>query len=128
MKKNRKERVLSLIQASDTPLTAYDILDKMKIEGVRAPPTIYRILSQLLEDGAVHRLESLNAFVACGKKDHDHSGYFTICLKCCKTTEFSSESIDSSLKELLAVSGFTVKQVALEVSGVCADCRASVEC
>ena len=47
------------------PLTAYEILEKLRPKGVSAPTTVYRALDKLVASAKVHRIESLNAFVAC---------------------------------------------------------------
>ena len=58
--------VLDLLARSESPLRAYDILEKMKTpEREVNPPTVYRALASLEEAGLVHRLESLNAYIFC---------------------------------------------------------------
>jgi hypothetical protein len=71
-------------QRSERPLSAYTILDQLRDQGFRAPLQVYRALDKLVEFGLVHRLESLNAFVACRHPDcEDHETIaFMICEKC----------------------------------------------
>ncbi|MCB1460156.1 MAG: transcriptional repressor, partial [Nitratireductor sp.] len=57
--------VLNALVAAGGPLSAYGILDQLREEGFRAPLQVYRALEKLVDQGKVHRLESLNAFVAC---------------------------------------------------------------
>ncbi len=57
--------VFNALDGASGPLSAYDILDKLRADGFRAPLQVYRALDKLVEYGMVHRLESLNAFVAC---------------------------------------------------------------
>ena len=57
--------VMDLLKTNKVPLSAYDILDKLHDFGFRAPLQVYRALDKLIELGLVHRLETLNAFVAC---------------------------------------------------------------
>ena len=53
-----RKRVLELVWASHQPLGAYAILDKLTAEGHKpAPPTVYRALEFLLEQGLIHMLE-----------------------------------------------------------------------
>ena len=64
LSKNEK-LVWNVLAASDDPLKAYEILDKLKDKGVRAPMTVYRALDGLEEKGHIHKLDGLNAFVLC---------------------------------------------------------------
>ena len=67
-------RVLEKLEASSGPLSAYTLLDQLREHGFRAPLQVYRALDTLVKSGFVHRLESLNAFVACAEPhDHGHS-------------------------------------------------------
>ena len=64
-------------------MSAYAILDAVQNARITAPTTVYRALSRLIADGAVHRLESLNAYVACSDLPHLHgSSVFAICRDC----------------------------------------------
>jgi len=54
-----RKRVLELVWASHKPLGAYAILEKLTDEGHKpAPPTVYRALEFLLEQGLIHRIAS----------------------------------------------------------------------
>src|SRR5690606_9624291 len=64
--------VLDALEKADAPLSAYTILDRLRGDGLRAPLQVYRALEKLLSAGLVHRLESLNAFVACARP-HCHA-------------------------------------------------------
>ena len=78
-----RAQVLGLIAAAGKPVKAYDLLDRMKDEnGSSAPPTVYRALDFLLEQGFIHRLASINAFVGCHHPDAKHSVPFLICDEC----------------------------------------------
>ena len=66
--------VLGALNHSEAPLSAYDILDKLRADGLRAPLQVYRALDKLVERGLAHRLESLNAFVACADEHCHHAG------------------------------------------------------
>ena len=57
------ERVLRALRQAARPMTAYEILDVLGPFGISSPPTVYSALNRLLEDGLVHRLESINAYV-----------------------------------------------------------------
>ena len=58
--------VLGILRQSSEPLSAYDVIAHLREKNPKiAPPTVYRALSALMDAGHVHRLESMNAFVAC---------------------------------------------------------------
>jgi len=91
----RQQRtVLALLCASDTPLSAYELLDRMRAD-IRnpAPPTVYRALDFLLEQGLAHKLESLHAFVGCTHPEHPHAGQFLICSDCGEVEELEARQL-----------------------------------
>src|SRR5256885_4073285 len=64
----------------------------------RSPTQVYRALDKLAEQGVVHRLESLNAYVCCSHPDegsHDFSA-FAICDSCGQVDEFVDEDRKST--------------------------------
>jgi Fur family zinc uptake transcriptional regulator len=62
-----RRRVLELVWKNHEPVKAYDILEILKTEKKgAAPPTVYRALDFLLQEGFVHKIESLNAYIGCG--------------------------------------------------------------
>ena len=73
-----RRRVLELVWQSHKPLGAYDILAVLSEQDGRraAPPTVYRALDFLLDNGLVHRIASLNAFIGCSHPEHAHQGQF----------------------------------------------------
>ena len=72
--------VLEIVWQNHKPLGAYDILAVLAEEGrSAAPPTVYRALEFLQEQGLVHRLSSLNAFVGCRRPGPPGSGQLLIC-------------------------------------------------
>ncbi len=115
----------ALLQAG-SPLSAYGILDLLRQQGLRAPLQIYRALEKLLEFGMVHRLESLNAFVACA---HSHDGCdchgvagFAICNACGQVTEFNDRLIDDRLRHFVAGQAFKPVKTTIEIRGFCKSC------
>lgn len=116
--------VLGALAKADAPLSAYTILDMLRGCGLRAPLQIYRALEKLLDLGLVHRLESLNAFVAC--THHAHHGScmmaFAICEKCGNVSEFSDPIVQDRLTGWAAESGFRLSKTTIEIKGLCASC------
>ncbi|MBW3097066.1 transcriptional repressor [Pseudohoeflea sp. DP4N28-3] len=117
--------VLGELTGAEGPLSAYRILDRLRDEGFRAPLQVYRALDKLLELGLVHRLESMNAFVACN--DHACTTHaatvFAICETCGRVAELSDQGLESRLHKLTAESGFRPSRSIVELRGLCADCR-----
>jgi Fur family zinc uptake transcriptional regulator len=121
-----QELVLDALHRADIPLSAYDLLDRLRDEGLRAPPQVYRALDKLVEAGLAHRLESLNAFVCCADARGHRAGLtaFAICETCGRVDEFSDEVVRERLGALAAERGFTAERTTIELRGVCAGCAA----
>jgi Fur family zinc uptake transcriptional regulator len=118
--------VLEKLEASGAPLSAYTLLDQLRERGFRAPLQVYRALDALVKEGLVHRLESLNAFVACAEPhDHSHSmTAFAICDQCGQVTEFSDHAVGHQLEDWVRSNGFAPKKAVIEFRGTCAKCLA----
>lgn len=118
-----RAQVLALLAAAGKPVKAYDLLDAMKAEnGSSAPPTVYRALDFLLEQGFIHKLESINAFVACHHPQVRHSVPFLICDRCQAAIELEDERIPALLDAQARALGFSPRAQSLEVHGLCAQC------
>lgn len=120
-----RKRVLELVWQSHRPLGAYEILAQLSEEEGKpsAPPTVYRALDFLLDNGLVHRLASLNAFIGCDRPHQAHQGHFLICRLCKVARELPHDGIDRAVEAAAAALGFQVEQQVVEVSGLCAPCR-----
>ena len=118
-----RAEVLAIIQASKKPLGAYAVLAAYKKNHPKAaPPTIYRALEFLLARHKIHRIEKLNAFVAC---DHDHGGdaQFLICEDCGDTREVSAKPIVAAAAKLAKQHRFLMRHSTVEMTGLCTDCQ-----
>jgi Fur family zinc uptake transcriptional regulator len=121
-----RAQVLGLVAAAGKPIKAYDLLDRMKSEnGSTAPPTVYRALDFLLEQGFIHRLASVNAFVGCHHPQVQHSVPFLICDNCQNAVELEDERITDLLDAQARRMGFSPRAQSLEVHGLCATCKAA---
>ena len=116
--------VMAALLGANEPLSAYTILDQLRSKGLRAPLQVYRALDKLVEFGMVHRLESMNAFVACRHPDGESETMvaFTICESCGEVTEIANDGFDSELHKLAGGAGFTVKKSTVELFGQCGAC------
>ena len=119
-----RRRVLELVWSNHKPVGAYALLDKLRSEDLgSAPPTVYRALDFLIENGLIHRIERMNAFVGCSHPGEAHRGFFLICGDCGNAEELESDGVADSIAASASSHGFTACEMTLEVTGVCADCR-----
>ena len=122
-----RRQVLEVLLESHNPLGAYEIMDRAALSGGRpAPITIYRALDFLREQALVHRIESRNAFIACV---HNHESadpvVFLICEKCGTVGEAASAAVADTIKNASRAAGFVPKTPVIEISGICAHCKAA---
>lgn len=123
-----RKRVFELILHNHGPVKAYDLLDHLRQEHQgAAPPTVYRALDFLLDAGLIHRIASLNAFVACEEPDSTHVGQFYICRDCGDVSEMDNPEISEALDRKAKALDFAVDQETVEVMGRCGKCRARVK-
>ncbi|MFC4352723.1 transcriptional repressor [Fodinicurvata halophila] len=119
-----RRRILELIWTSHRAYGAYDLLEMLRAERGRVdPPTVYRALDFLLEQGFIHRVESLNAFIGCPLPDRSHSVQFFICDHCGTTHEGQDRTITKALERSAEAQGFRVQQKIVELRGLCASCQ-----
>ena len=120
-----RREVLDLVAKARKPVKAYDLLESLRDRHAgAAPPTVYRALDFLLENGFIHKLESINSFVFCQHPAEAHQVPFLICDVCESATEVCDEgSIARLIEQQARDFGFRAKAQTLEVHGVCKDCR-----
>jgi Fur family transcriptional regulator, zinc uptake regulator len=123
-----RRRVLELILQRHAPIGAYDILGSLrKGEGALAPVTVYRALEFLLSAGLIHRIDALNAYVACETPNTAHVPQFLICRHCQRVIELEDDSISQLVSKKARTAGFTVDMDDIEIKGVCDECRPAVK-
>ena len=118
-----RQQVLELIWESHKAVKAYELLDRIKPQMDAAKPaTIYRALDFLIEQGLIHRVESLNAFVGCNSSAHQHEQLLLICNNCQEVEERSAPEVMQALSQEIKQADFIVHSKAIEIHGVCAKC------
>jgi Fur family zinc uptake transcriptional regulator len=126
-----RARVLGFVAEAGKPVKAYDLLERIRLgnssdsegAGAAAPPTVYRALDFLLANGFIHKLESVNAFVACHHPSTaQHSVPFLICDHCHSAVELEDKAVVAALDERARALGFVPQAQTLEVHGLCARC------
>ena len=122
-----RRHVLELICASHVPVGAYDLLERLGLErnAKAAPPTVYRALEFLLAHGLIHRINSLNAYIACFGPHRPHDACLLICETCRAVEEIGAEQLRRAIDRQAATAGFSVHARTIEVTGVCRGCRES---
>ena len=118
-----RRRVLEIVWSQHGPTGAYDILAKLRHDkGNTAPPTVYRALEFLVENGFVHKIESLNSFVGCVGDGGRHASQFLICKKCYQVGELDDPEIAAAIEKKAKRRGFKVARPTVEVLGLCETC------
>ena len=122
-----RRQILMLIAGEGAPLTAYALIDELaKLQGRQvAPPTVYRTLDFLVENGFVIKIESRNAFAICDSPGHHHHGILLICARCGVTDEVDDHDVDATLARRAKASGFRIGKQMVELEGVCGRCLAA---
>ncbi len=118
--------VLNTLKDAKGPLSAYAILDHLREEGFRAPLQVYRALEKLVQLKRIHRLESVNAFMACLHPENCQHELttFIICENCGEVNEIQNQNIVSSLKQMVQAVNFQAHKSILEIRGFCKKCAA----
>jgi Fur family zinc uptake transcriptional regulator len=124
LSRNQSE-ILACLRRAKEPMSAYDILDRVRTAGISHPPTVYRALNELMQKGMVHRLQSRSAFVACDHGGCDGRFAFAICRQCGKVFEIPLSEQDQAALLGLAPEAIAPEQVMLEIAGLCAACQPS---
>lgn len=121
-----RRRVLELLWESHRPVSAYDLLDRLKAENLGSqPPSVYRALDFLIEQGFAHKLLKLNAYIGCTHPEEAHSPMFLICTGCAQVGELRGSAFSAALKEAAAQEAFQLTDAAIEIEGRCHSCAAS---
>ncbi len=119
-----RRQVLELVCKAEQPVGAYQLLDELRDAGrSAAPPTVYRALDFLLEQGLVHRLATNNTYMACAHPQHAHAAVFLVCSQCGHTQEVHTPGVIRELERQAKPFDFAIQHAAVEVTGVCRACR-----
>lgn len=123
-----RRRVLELLSEAHRAIGAYELLDRLRAEGLGSqPPVVYRALDFLIGAGFAHKLERLNAYVACchpaGEAGTAHAACFLICAGCRKVAEIEDEALELAVAQAAAQRGFAMRRTVLEIEGTCPTCR-----
>ncbi|MBK0034021.1 zinc uptake transcriptional repressor Zur [Erwinia sp. S43] len=126
----QRMEVLRLMTEHNASISAYDLLDLLRASEPQAkPPTVYRALDFLLEQGFIHRVESTNSYVVCHHfEEPSHTSAMLICDRCGSVTEQHADGVEEILKKLAQKTGFTLAHSVIEAHGFCQRCSEVEAC
>lgn len=120
-----RRTALEVLLEFNGPVGAYDLLRALeqRLGKTVGPPTAYRALEFLLEQGFISRIETRNAFVPSTHPEDRNAGVFFLCNQCGATVELDLGGVADALSERAAALGFHVGRRVVELQGTCADCQ-----
>ena len=120
-----RRQVFEIIVKNNKPIKAYEILDKISNINNKPshPPTVYRAIDFLIENGFVHKLNSINSFVGCFHPKAHKECYFLICKKCNIYQECCDDSLKDRISKTAIHNNFVISNTTLEIEGHCLDCN-----
>ncbi|WP_157617619.1 zinc uptake transcriptional repressor Zur [Vibrio mexicanus] len=123
----QRKGVFKLISSSKKASSAYELLEQLqKSEPQAKPPTVYRALDFLMEQGFIHRVESTNSYISCCSCNaHKHYSHLLICDKCSDVIELQDDSLVALLSKNAQEHGFSITNHVIESHGICQSCQSS---
>ncbi len=123
-----RQKTLEILLKEHRALGAYEVLDRLRDAGFGSqPPVAYRALEFLVGNGFAHKIERLNAFIACTNSDAAHSPAFMICRECESVAETPSTLARGALGEAAKAAGFVIERTVVEAEGLCPSCADKVD-
>jgi Fur family zinc uptake transcriptional regulator len=123
-----RRKVLELLLEEHRALGAYKIMELLGDAGFGTqPPVAYRALDFLVEHGFAHKIERLNAFVACVHPGEKYSPIFMICRSCQSVAEVHASLESGILGEAARANNFLIDKVTIEAEGICPSCKDRAE-
>jgi len=119
-----RRRALEILLAEHRALGAYDLLAALADEGLgTAPPVAYRALDFLTSAGFAHKIEGLNAYIACAHLGTEHAPAFLICTSCKAVAEADTHIDQGRLADAAHDTGFRIERTVIEALGLCPACQ-----
>ena len=124
MGKPRDQRVLELLWENRGPTGAYGLMEVLKLRHGQSvgPPTVYRALQFLMDQGIVSKIESRNAYVPCAHPERRHICLFFICASCGASVELEDQRLERLISETATLLEFRAARRVVEVEGTCEHC------
>lgn len=119
-----RRKVLEILLRQGRSVKAYELLELIRgVQAGAAPPTVYRALDFLVEEGLVHRLDAINAWTACHDAGGEPHDLLVVCTHCGSVAELSDPSLTRRLAETVAHAGFRLSGHETELRGLCSACK-----
>ncbi len=123
-----RRKVLELLLQHERSLKAYELLDEIRaIYPNATPPTVYRALDFLLEEGLVHRVETLNSFMACGDAAGAPHNLLVVCTRCGNVAEIHDDIVRNRLADRIRTTGYRLAGEEIEVKALCVECQTDAD-
>lgn len=118
-----RRKALEILLQEHRGVGAYDMLDRLRDSGFGSQPQVaYRALDFLVAHGFAHKIERLNAFIACTHPGQDHAPAFMICRLCDTVAEAHATRAKGTLGAAARAAGFRIESTIVEAEGVCPAC------
>lgn len=126
----QRSEVLRLMATRHGSISAYDLLDQLRLSEPQAkPPTVYRALDFLLEQGFIHRVESNNSYVVCHHFEAPaHTSVMLVCDRCAAVTEKQAHGVEEIINTLASEAAFALHHSVIEAHGLCLNCAEVEAC
>ncbi|MGB3290544.1 MAG: Fur family transcriptional regulator [Burkholderiaceae bacterium] len=119
-----RRKVLEILLAEHRSVKAYELLDLIRaVQPGAAPPTVYRALDFLVDEGLVHRLDAINAWTACMDAAGEPHDLLVVCTRCGAVAELSDPDLSRQLARKVAEAGFELSDHETELRALCRECR-----
>ena len=119
-----RRKVLEILLEQRKSVKAYELLEEIRrVQPGAAPPTVYRALDFLIEEGLIHRLDAVNAWTACFDAAGDPHDLLVVCTQCGAVAELSDPSLSRLLAKKVAAAGFFLTGHETELRALCDRCH-----
>ncbi len=119
--RGRKE-ILAAINEMEGHFNCQMLYEKLKAKGLKVSrASVYRMIPILVESGIISEVEKTEKHAHYEKMTGTHHDHL-ICLRCGRTTEFYSPTLEMLQDELCQREGFHGLRHSLEILGYCRDC------
>lgn len=119
-----RRQILEILLREHRSVKAYELLEMIRHRQPNAaPPTVYRALDFLVEQGLVHRLDATNAWTACMDAAGAPHDILVVCTECGTVAELSDPALNHQLSERVSQVGFILSTTETELRGLCQKCR-----
>ena len=119
-----QQMIYSALKDLGRAAKAYELLDILRAQGVKAAPTVYRALHELEEKGLVKHLVASRSFTALSQADRSKTQkIMLVCEDCGETIAIEDKNLVSALNSNARKAGFEVRSYHLELSTSCNGCN-----